>query len=46
MAPRFSENAIFLFSHVGITFTLNMNPLIYGKSLLKGLNKLWLIVFD
>jgi hypothetical protein len=42
--PHFLTATIFLVSHAGIT--LKMNQLSQGESLLKGLNKLWLIVFD
>jgi len=44
MVARFLAAAIFLVSHIGITF--KMNQLTHGESLLKGLDKLWLITLD
>jgi hypothetical protein len=44
VVPHFLAAAIFLVGHVGIA--LKINQPIHGESLLKGLNKLWLIIFD
>jgi hypothetical protein len=44
MVSRFLTPAIFLVNHVGIT--LKTNQLTHEENLLKGLNNLWLIVFD